>query len=382
MRGGSAATGRESFGGPAIGMEPASTVMASGPPGRRGEACGATAVSRRKTASGPPRTRSAGLTLIELTVALAIGAFLLLGATTVFVQSRATFRVTESMSRLQENAVFALDRLQADIRMAAYWGLNANSTSVAGRAGPGDPTAFTVRSDCANNWSVNLDFAIDGSNNGFPALTCSGSYSRVAQPFADMLVVRRVAVDPDPAPDRGVLYVQSAYFEEGSLFVGPNVPAGYSAATSQAHRLIVNGYYVSRDSTISEADNPVPSLRVKTLTGGSRGPRIVDQEVLPGVEDLQIRLGVDTDSPGSPNRGLVDRYVDFGSPLLDPALYPDTAIVAVRLWLRVRAERPEAGFVDLADYEYADRNESAPGDRFRRVVVSRTIYLRNLRPVS
>ena len=57
---------------------------------------------------------------------------------------------------------------------------------------------------------------------------------------------------------------------------------------------------MSRDSTISEADNPVPSLRVKTLTGGSRGPRVVDQEVLPGVEDLQIRLGVDTDSPGSP----------------------------------------------------------------------------------
>lgn len=354
---------------------------ASGPESSGGSATG-TGLAAAMTTSGPPRTRSAGLTLIELTVALAIGAFLLLGATTVFVQSRATFRVTESMSRLQENAVFALDRLQADIRMAGYWGLNANSTSVARRAGPGDPTAFTVRSDCANNWSVNLDFAIDGSNNGFPAVACSGRYSRAAQPFADMLVVRRVAVDPDPAPDRGALYVQSARFEEGSLFVGPNLPAGYSAATSQAHRLIVNGYYVSRDSTISEADNPVPSLRVKTLTGGSRGPRIVDQEVLPGVEDLQIRLGVDTDSPGSPNRGLVDRYVDFGSPLLDPALYPDNAIVAVRLWLRVRAERPEAGFVDLADYEYADRNESAPGDRFRRVVVSRTIYLRNLRPAS
>ena len=141
--------------------------------------------------------------------------------------------MTESVSRLQENAVFALDRLQADIRMAGYWGLNANSTSITGRAGPGDPTAFTVRSDCANNWSVNLDFAIDGSNNGFPALACSGPLQQGrATPFADMLVVRRVAVDPDTRPDRGALYVQSARFEEGSLFVGPNAPA----AIRQPHR--------------------------------------------------------------------------------------------------------------------------------------------------
>jgi len=334
------------------------------------------------TTSAPLRRTHSGLTLIELTVALAIGSFLLLGAMTVFVQGRTTFRISESTSRLHENAQFAVQRLEADIRMAGYWGLTARSNSVAGRAGPADPVAFTVGNDCANNWTVNLDRAVDGSNNGLPTLSCSNRYSRAAQPFADMLVVRRVAVEPDAEPDRGTLYVQSARFQESRLFVGPVVPAGYAAGTSQAHRLIVNGYYVSRESTVSERDNPVPSLRVKTLSGGSRGARVVDQEVFPGVEDMQVQLGVDTDSPGMPNRGLVDRYVDFGSPLLDPALHPDNVVVAVRLWLRVRAERPEAGFVDLESYDYADRRVPAPGDRFRRVVVERTIYLRNLGPAS
>ena len=37
------------------------------------------------------------MTLIELMVALAIGAFLMIGAITVFMQSRTTFRVTESL---------------------------------------------------------------------------------------------------------------------------------------------------------------------------------------------------------------------------------------------------------------------------------------------
>ncbi len=334
------------------------------------------------TTSAQLRISHSGLTLIELTVSLAIGAFLLLGAMTVFVQGRTTFRVSESTARLHENAQFALDRLEADIRMAGYWGLTARSNSVAGRAGPSDPVEFAVGNDCATNWSVHLDRPVDGSNNGLPAMTCTGRYSTAAQPFADMLVVRRAAGEPDPAPDRGALYVQSARFQQGRLFVGPVVPDGYAVGTSQAHRLLVNGYYVSRESTVSEPDNPVPSLRVKTLTGGSRGPRVADQEVLPGVEDMQVRLGVDTNSPGAPNRGLVDRYVDFGSPLLDPALSPDTAVIAVRLWLRVRAERPEAGFVDRADYDYADRRVPALGDRFRRVVVSRTIYLRNTGPAS
>ena len=336
----------------------------------------------KTTTSAPPPTRGAGMTLIELMIALAIGSFLLLGAVTVFVQSRTTFRVSESISRLQENARFALDRLEADVRMAGFWGLSTRSNKIQGRARPADPAAFAVANDCRNNWAVHLDLAVAGSNNGYPAAACASRYSAAAQSFADTLVIRRAAVDPDPLPDRGTLYVQSARLGDGRLFIGQVVPPGYAAATSRSHRLVVNGYYVSQDSTVSQPDNPVPSLRVKTLIGTGGGPSIVDQEVLPGVEDLQVQLGIDTDVPGALNRGSVDRYVNFGSPLLDPALNPDTAVVAVRLWLRVRAERPEPGFVDTATYEYADQDVPAPGDRFRRVVVSKTIHLRNSRPAS
>ena len=53
-------------------------------------------------------------------------------------------------------------------------------------------------------------------------------------------------------------------------------------------------------------------------------------------------------------------------------------IVAVTMWLRVRAEDAETGFSDDRTYRYADLDET-PGDRFRRVVVSRTISLRNRR---
>jgi len=49
--------------------------------------------------------------------------------------------------------------------------------------------------------------------------------------------------------------------------------------------------------------------------------------------------------------------------------------------LRVRAERAERGYTDTNNYVYADQNYTPPaGDQFRRVVVSKTIYLRNARP--
>ena len=82
--------------------------------------------------------RGAGMTLIELMVALAIGSFLIIGAVQVFMQSRTTFRVTESVARLHENARFALDQLEPDIRMANYWGLTTRASRIDGRATPDD----------------------------------------------------------------------------------------------------------------------------------------------------------------------------------------------------------------------------------------------------
>ncbi|HET7608276.1 MAG TPA: prepilin-type N-terminal cleavage/methylation domain-containing protein, partial [Gammaproteobacteria bacterium] len=70
-------------------------------------------MTNHSTMSKPAARRAiAGLTLIELMVALAIGMFLMIGAITVFMQSRTTFRVNESVARLQENARFVLDTLE------------------------------------------------------------------------------------------------------------------------------------------------------------------------------------------------------------------------------------------------------------------------------
>ena len=53
--------------------------------------------------------RQAGLTMVELMVALAIGSFLIIGAVQIYNQSRQAFVVNESIARVQETAHFAMD---------------------------------------------------------------------------------------------------------------------------------------------------------------------------------------------------------------------------------------------------------------------------------
>ena len=64
----------------------------------------------------------AGVTLIELMVALAIGSLLMLGLVQVFAASRSAYVTAEGMGRAQENACFAIDYLQRDSRMAGHLG--------------------------------------------------------------------------------------------------------------------------------------------------------------------------------------------------------------------------------------------------------------------
>lgn len=321
------------------------------------------------------------MTLIELMVALAIGMFLMIGAMTVFMQGRSTFRLTEAISRLQENGRFALDTLEQDVRMAQYWGLTNRTERISGRATESPITTTGALSLCGATWVIDLDNAIAARDNNYN-WACAGNNvdSTVgANPGSDSFVVRRVAenaltaAEVNAAP-AGALFVRSSRggVLDGEIFSGA-APANFDPVTEEMHQLVVNGYYVStRSSTSFPGGANVPSLRRRTLVASAVNP-LQDLEVIPGVEDMQLQFGIDTDVPGAPNRGSIDRYVNPEDPLLATSV-----ILAVRVWLRIRAERIENGLVDATTYNYANENATY-NDNFRRIVVSKTIYLRNAR---
>lgn len=69
-----------------------------------------------------PRLQQSGLSLVELMVAIAIGAFLILGLAQIFGSTKASFISAEALSRVQENGRFALEFLRRDSRMVGHMG--------------------------------------------------------------------------------------------------------------------------------------------------------------------------------------------------------------------------------------------------------------------
>jgi len=66
--------------------------------------------------------RQSGLTLVELLIASVLGLLLVLGVTRLFVSGSDSFRLAESIGRMQESGRLAQDILGRTIRNADYWG--------------------------------------------------------------------------------------------------------------------------------------------------------------------------------------------------------------------------------------------------------------------
>jgi type IV pilus assembly protein PilW len=313
----------------------------------------------------------AGLTMVELMVALAIGSFLIIGAIQIYAQSRHAFVINESIARVQETALFAMDTIEADLRMASNWGRNSRALAVEGRSLEGNvnPKGLPAPAACGADWALDLAMFVDGENNAY-ALPCGAMGG--AQANSDVVTVRRVTVAPSVL-EPGRLQVQSTRIQ-GELFADGVIPPNYTAADSSTHNLLINSYYVSAQSDLIPG---APTLRRKSLTSIGGVPTIVDQEVAPGVENLQIQFGVDVNGDNS-----VDRYVNPGDPVYDPAAVgyiPGARIITARIWLVIRGITREVGITDLRDYEPGDVDLGVYNDAFRRMQVSKTILMRNAR---
>lgn len=322
-----------------------------------------------------------GVSLIELLVAITIGAVLLFGATQVYVDSRKTYEINETTSRLQETARYAISVVEPDVRMANYWGLLKGAALIADQA-PQTGTSAGLPTTCGDNYARDLMLNIDGSNNSyarsatltFPA-TCAAHTGAIAS--ADTLTVRRAAANTSTSTANTLQIcsnrIQGRLFSDGGT-CAPS-PAG------QVNDLVVHTYYVNKDSL---QEDGLPALRRKTLIAG---PAIRDDEIIPGIEDMQVQFGIDPTGTS----GIATRYID------PDTLSVNDQVVSVRIWFLVRSEKSEVGFKDGRVYEYGDRVSAdnggcnvtnlnatgaagcayAPGDGFRRLLVSRTIQIRN-----
>jgi type IV pilus assembly protein PilW len=191
------------------------------------------------------RTAQAGFTLVELMVAMTLGMVLMVVISNVFVASKESYRTTEDMSRLQENARFAVTHLGRVLRMASY---------------VDDPTAVSV-----------TRASIFGAA---PAVTGTEGGGTVS----DSVTVR---------------YQGSA---DGTVF------------DCQGNQIAGGAFVVARFHLAAAGDGSGTTSLYCDNTG-TVGPVAADLELVQGVENLQVLYGEDTDGDGTANRYLVQSSV-------------------------------------------------------------------------
>lgn len=314
-------------------------------------------------------------------ISLVLGAVVLVALLRAIGTASAALRSRDAMAETRERARFALASLEPDIQMAGFYGLSAHGADF-GWLSAGDPASaapgsalrqgappFTAAPEaaheCGNNFALDLSAAIQASDDtyGFGLPVRAGCRPNGgARAGADTLTIRR-AGSAVASPEAGhiQLLVDRSDERRRWLLADGELPAGLALAAGlfQCHDLEVRHYYIANDSV---GQRGTPALRVKSLTSVAGVPAYLDTEVMPGIEDLQVRLQTD-------------------SGIYDPAHLPAGAqLRAVQIWLRVRAITPEPAFTDAHTYRYADVEVTPAGAEahYRRLLVTRVIAVRNV----
>ena len=350
-----------------------------------------------------------GISLVELMISITIGLILMTGVVQLFLSSRATFSTQQALSRVQETGRLGMEFLADDIRMAGYMGcmsrnLNFHNTlnnasslqydfGVAiqglddvGATPPAEYPAdlkqgtdvLVVRSAGGNRVGVtqNNDSAqLFAQNTGVTASCDAGEDSFSGLCENDILVVsdcskaRVFQATNLQATSGSALEINIVH--SGATAEPGNAETSWGGASdpdpeatfgpdSEIIKMNTSIYYVA-DSTA----NPGMSSLWQMLNGG------VAQELLEGVQDMQLLYGRDTTGDSVPDVYQEADVVTAANAWED--------VSSVRVQLLVQSVDDNV-LDDTQPYTFNGTADIDPGDRRLRQVFINTVGIRSRLP--
>jgi type IV pilus assembly protein PilW len=311
----------------------------------------------------------AGMTLVELLVAMTLGLLVMGAAALVFGATSRNRTDLERAARLTENAQYALDFLGDELRVAGYY---AELSTVGVTWQAPDPCATTLG---AQGWSSAPFIApvgLAGYRRDEPVPVCL--LRRKAGTAA--VVVRRASVDVTPvAQASGSPFIQvSKCALDAKTWVVSDKPGDFTLRNldcitpADVRQLFVRAYYVADcDDCASDA---MPTLKRAELANGS----IAVTPLVEGIENLQLEYGFDGDGDGIP-----DRWLDRPDPLLGAAYGTWSNVMSVRVYALARASDAQTGYVDASkSFNLGPAGyTNVANDGFHRVQLSSIVRLNN-----
>lgn len=329
------------------------------------------------------RSRQAGLSLVELMIAMTLSLMLLTGLVTFFVNASSNQRELQKNASQIENGRYALDTLIQDLHLTGFYGAFAAYATPSALPDPCDTTESVML--------TSLGMPIQGYQAGSmtakpsPPSSCTLLTAANLSAGSDIVVIRHA--EPTPilngtttsfATTAGDRYLQAnpstAIIQTGGATATCSTDALGIAATitrkcavpasvdvcsatcttpaAEIRKMNVHIYFVAPCSVPASGTNgvctgssddsgsPIPTLKRMELT--SSGWSIVP--IAEGVEYMKIEYGLDNSptavnaNTGLPGDGVPDAYS------LSPALADFANAVSVRIDLLVRNSLATAGY--------------------------------------
>lgn len=260
-------------------------------------------------------TSQVGFSLVELMVSVALGIVLTFGVVQVFTNSKQTYRTQDELSRLQENARFALDILAKDIRMVGFIGC-PNIASVT----PTE-TGTTFNYTAAGVFTGNQSTGSDGS--GLTGTLPPNFDNADRIPHTDVILVQSAGrcAEPltgdmaDASANISIAAGNRCGFESGDAAIVSNcatadifrITNDPGTTGTLAHTSLSSAYTLetgpevlnlsSNTYFIGEDTSGLPALFFVDNTEAAPAPIALVE----GVENMQIQYGIDSDADGTPN---------------------------------------------------------------------------------
>lgn len=312
-----------------------------------------------------PRARraQAGVTLVELMVAMTIGLFLLGAVGIIYVNTATTSRASTQESQMNEDATLALELLQQQIRLAGF-------SNIVAASGARNFSGIAVRG-CVGGFTTNdqanfSDLACGGDDDDPDALAVRYEATTLnSQSANDSAGVAR----PDNCSHNGITPWTAGATEGGAVSMS----------------LADNRYYIADD-------NGVPSLFCVGRDGNGGAGFSAAAALIPNIEDMKIRYAI-TNAPVNDEAlpHQVTAYVKADDPALGATAANWNRVAAVRVCLLARSAQPvptgSNSSNDLGNYKSCDDadgdgllDEVTNTDRYLRRAYVTTIQLRNMRP--
>ncbi|NOX10045.1 MAG: prepilin-type N-terminal cleavage/methylation domain-containing protein [Gammaproteobacteria bacterium] len=308
-----------------------------------------------------------GLTLVEVMISITISLILLAGILQIFVGTKQTYRVQEAISRIQENGRFAMDFLARNARMADFWGCNRDMSNFNNLLNP-------VSAGYIDFMGGGVDGTDNTGLNGSDTLIIRGAIGSgimVETPYMNTNAANIKVNANNGLQQNDVVAISDC--KMGDIFQITNANPNTSGTVVHNTGTGSIGNATKNLSTVYQGDAQIYIARqysYQIAAGNSGEPALfrstngVNEELVDGIENMQIIYGEDTDGDGSANY-----YVSAGS------VVDMNNVVSVRISLMVR--NPDDKITDAGrTYSYMGNTFSAPDQRLRKIFTT-TITIRN-----